>query len=335
MQRIKIRKENQKKFFKTIKSASNLNWDKLGKICGLSGRTLRDWARCKYTPSYKASIFLSRKFKVNLPDDYKILDQYWYINKYARMGGLARQKIYGLLGDIKTRQKGGFACQQRRRENPEKYRRLGCQIAKKFKPLKQSIAFAEMVGIILGDGGITDSQLRITLNKKTDKKYAVFVKKLMHKVFKEIPSTGIYHNVLVLTLSGVNLIKELEKIGLKRGNKIVNQISIPAWILRNDKYARACARGMIDTDGCVYFHRHLVKNKRYINLGLTFTNHSMPLIDGVNKIFTNNDFYPSVIKNKRIYIYNLAAIKRYFKIIGSNNPKHTNKFNSYLNLYKI
>ncbi len=333
MERIKISKKEQRKFFKTVKIVSNLGWSELGKLCGLSSRTLRDWARCKYTPSHKAIVFLSKKFKISLPVNCKILDQYWYISKYARIGGLARQRAHGLLGDIKSRQKGGLASQKKRRENPEKYRQIGCQIAKQFKPLKKSAVVAEMVGIILGDGGMTNSQLRITLNKKTDKDYAIFVGKLMKKVFAQVPSTGYYRNVVALTLTGVNLIKELEKIGLKRGNKIFNQIGIPEWILKNSNYARACLRGLIDTDGCVYFHFHSVKSRNYANFGLTFTNHSRPLIEGTNKIFIDNNFCPSLVNGRRIYIYNLESIKKYFKIIGSSNPKHVNKFYFYLNLY--
>lgn len=334
MERLRILKKEQKKFFKAIKARSGLSWLGLGKILNLSGRTLRDWARCKYTPSYKACKTLSQKFKVDLPSDFKILDQYWYIKKYAARGALVRQKIYGLLGNRETRRKGGLISQQKRREDPEKYRLLGCTVRKFIRMLKPSVKLAELAGIILGDGGITSSQVRITLNRKSDREYAGFVRKLMRGVFNESPSIGEYHNVLTLTISGINVTEELERIGLKRGNKVVNQIAIPKWILRNKNYARACLRGLIDTDGSVYFHRHKTKGIRYVNLGLTFTNHSRPLVYGANKILRDSNFSPSVVKNKRIYIYNLKEIKRYFKAIGSHNPKHTSKLSFYLKSHR-
>jgi len=38
-------------------------------------------------------------------------------------------------------------------------------------------------------------------------------------------------------LSGRNLVKNLESFGLKKGNKIKNQVDIPKWILKNKKFA--------------------------------------------------------------------------------------------------
>lgn len=330
MERLKILKKEQKSFFNAIKAKSGLSWVKLGKILDLSDRTLRDWARCKYTPSYEACKLLSQKFRVDMPRGFKILGRYWYIKKYAKRGALARQELYGLLGNIETRRKGGLISQQKRRENPEKYRILGCNVKKSIGTLKPSVSLAELAGIILGDGGITSNQVRITLNKISDREYAKFVHKLMRSIFKESPSIGEYHNVLTLTISGVNVIKELERIGLKKGNKIINQVAIPKWILDNKDYAKVCLRGLIDTDGGVYFHHHKIKGIEYINFGFTFTNHSKPLIHGAVKILRDNNFSPSVTKDRRIDIYNIKEIKRYFKIIGSSNLKHINRLNFYL-----
>lgn len=267
-----------------------------------------------------------------MPTRFKILEPYWYIKKYAKRGASARQKLYGLLGNKETRQKGGLISQQRRRENPEKYRLLGCIVRKNLKRSpKPCIDLAELLGIILGDGGITNNQIRITLNRKTDKDYAIFVRQLIYKIFGEYPTISKRESVLDLTLSGVNLVEALENLGLKRGNKVLNQVAIPEWILSNNEYSRVCIRGLVDTDGGLYFHHHTTKGIKYFNIGLTFTNHSKPLIHGVYKTLIKNGFSPSLVKNKRIYIYNLEEIKRYFKVIGSNNPKHIKRLNFFLN----
>ena len=335
VERLGISKKKQKKFFKTIKTISGLKWSELSILCDVSERTLRDWARAKYTPLYEICNFLGAEFNIDLPSGFRVLNPYWYIKKYARKGALMRQARYGLLGDKETRRKGGLVSQQRRRENPEKYRLLDCNVRKVLKePLKPSPQLAELFGIILGDGGITKNQIRITLNRKTDRDYAGFVRKLMNKVFKEMPSISKRENVLSLTLSGIGLVEELERLGLRVGSKIVHQVAIPSWILENREYSKRCLRGLIDTDGGVYFHKHKIKGIKYVNFGLTFTNHSKPLIYGANKILNDNDFYPSIVQNKRIYIYNLSEIKRYFKIIKSNNQKHIKRLNFYLNNYK-
>lgn len=335
MERLGISKKSQKEFLKLVKFKSNLKWNELAGICDVSSRTIRDWRKAKYTISYKSGKTLSAVFKIPLPNGFKILRPYWYIMKHARAGAEARQKIYGLLGNRETRRIGGLISQQRRRDNPEKYRLLGCNIRKSIKkPLKHSESLSELVGIILGDGGITNNQIRVTLNRKTDKEYSTFVKKLIYKVFGEQPSINPRENVLNLTVSGVNLVEAVEGIGLRRGNKIKNQVGIPNWIFRNKNFSKLCVRGLMDTDGGVYFHKHKIKGISYTNFGLTFTNHSRPLVNGVIKVLNSYGFMPSLVADKRIYIYDLKEIKRYFGVIGSSNPKHKNRLEVYLNKYK-
>lgn len=330
IKRLGVSKKEQRKFFRNIKAVSGLGWSELSVFCDVSQRAFGDWTRARYTAPFEAASLLSSKFKVALPKNRKILEPYWYIKKYAVRGALARQKLYGLLGNIETRRRGGLISQQRRRKNPDKYRLLGCNVRKESKPLKESKELAELFGILLGDGGITDNQIRVTLNRKTDREYANFVSRLIYKIFKEKPSINKRKNVLNLTLSGVNIVESLEKLGLKRGNKVANQVPISRWILNNRNFAKACVRGLIDTDGGVYFHNHVTNGIRYTHFGLTFSNHSRPIIQGVNKILRESSFTPSIVKNRKIYIYTLSEIKRYFQIIGSSNPKHTQRFNHYL-----
>jgi hypothetical protein len=332
--RLKLTKNQQIDFFRKLKTTSGLGWDEIAETSKLSGRTLRDWARAKYTPHYIKLQNIARGFGVRLPEDAETLQPYWYVMKGVRKGALARYKLYGAPGNIETRRKGGLVSQEKRREDPEKYKLLGCIVRKEIKPLKPSVELAELVGILLGDGSITNDQIRVTLNKKTDKEYANFVSKLMSKIFREKPSSAIYGSVIDLTLSGLNYVLALEKVGLKRGNKVRHQVAIPEWILNNKNYSRVCLRGLMDTDGGVYFHHHITHGNQYINFGLTFSNHSLPLIQGAAQILKENNFSPSIVKNRKIYIYNLSEIKRYFKVIKSSNPKHTKRLNMYLKLNK-
>ena len=333
-ERIGTSRKKQRNFFQSIKAVSGLRWLELARLCNVSDRTLRDWARGRYTSPYVISNLLSVRFSVALPEISRILKPYWYVKKSSRLGGLARHKKHGLLGDSETRSRGGINSQARRRKDPEKYRLLGCNVAKQISVPSFSKELAELCGILLGDGGMTDSQIRITLNKKTDANYGKFVARLLAKIFKEKPAVGFYRNVITLTLSGVNLVKAMEKIGLQRGNKVAHQVSIPKWILQNKEFAKACVRGLIDTDGGVYFHRHISGGRRYMHFGLTFTNHSKRLIQGLQNILEKNNFVPSTNNPKKIYIYKLREVERYFNVIGSHNPKHTERLNAYLKYRK-
>lgn len=329
-ERIKITKGQQIKFLQDVKTRSRMDSNHLGKICNVTGRAVRGWARAKYTLPKKVAVLLSEKFDITLPKGHEVLSQYWYIQKYARKGALARQKIYGLLGNIETRRKGGLVSQQRRRENPKKYLLLGCKARKQVRPFEYSVRLAELCGILLGDGGIANSQFTVTLNKFVDKAYSVFVESLLLKIFKEKPYKKERKNVIVLILSGINLVEALEKIGLKRGNKVTHQVGMPEWIIKNKDYAKACLRGLIDTDGCVYLHNHISLGTKYQHLGLNFSNHSRPLILGVHKILSDNGIKSSLVEGKGVWIYSLDEVKKYFKIIGSSNPKHIDKFQAYL-----
>ncbi|OGD83776.1 hypothetical protein A2572_01000 [Candidatus Collierbacteria bacterium RIFOXYD1_FULL_40_9] len=68
------------------------------------------------------------------------------------------------FGGGQGRSKGGVNSQINRRVNPIHYRNLGCNVAKESVTPKHSELLAETVGVILGDGGITNNQLKITLN---------------------------------------------------------------------------------------------------------------------------------------------------------------------------
>lgn len=334
-ERIKLSKQSQKDFFQKIKTVSGKSWDELASSVGLSGRTFRDWARAKYTPLASVIDNLSKTLNLSLPIEARPLDAYWYIKKWARKGALARQKKYGLLGDRETRRRAGIISQQRRREDPEKYRKLGCLVKKNIKPLKPSDRLAELCGVLLGDGGLTDNQVKITLNKKTDKDYGTFVSRLMYEVLGEKPKMAIRGSVLVFTLSSVAYIEAFERMGLKRGNKVRQQVGIPEWILRNKKYSKFCLRGLVDTDGGVYFHHHIVAKKRYINFGLSFTNASLPIILGAKKILESFKLKVFMPRQRNLYIYKFEDIQRYFQIIGSDNPKHWQRLKIYQKICKI
>lgn len=331
MPRIKFKKTSQIKFLEEVQKELEVNWPRLAKILKVHPRCLSDWKRGKYTITEKVlkqCIKLTRG-KVEVPP-YKILPDFWSVEKAARKGGLVIAQRYGSFGTLEGRRKGGLISQQRRKENPEKYRLLGCKVRKNFKITKHSEALAELIGIIMGDGSITNTQVRITLNKNIDKGYARFVSKLIKKIIGEIPSWTEYQNTICLTVSGVSLVEELERRGLQRGNKVLNQISFPSWISQEKKYRIACIRGLFDTDGGLYFHRHRTKGLSYRNLGFCFTNNSKPLIDEFAKTLSLLNLNFKRVKENRIYIYDLNEIIRFINIVGSSNKKNLQKLSFHL-----
>ena len=334
MGRVIFEDNKQAEFLRSIKTTTGLGSDQLASLCKISPRTFRDWLRGKYNISETAFLTLISKFSLATPTNIRIVNDYWYVTKGARKGGLKRKALYGFPGTPEGRRKGGIISQLRRKENPEKYRLLNCNLRKKFKINGPSLDFAEAAGIILGDGGITDHQLRITVSSIVDPPYAKYIINLFQKVFGEKPSwyKCACCNSIDLTISGVSLIEELKRWGFIQGDKVKHQVDFPSWIWMSPEFQKACVRGLMDTDGGCYFHKHKVNGLVYRNFGMCFANKSLPLIISMAKILTSLGIKFSLVKaNTRIYIYSFAEIKKYFNLIGSHNAKNVEKFNNYLN----
>ena len=197
----------------------------------------------------------------------------------------------------------------------------------------ESIELAELIGIVLGDGGINnDWQLVITLNSIADLEYSRYVKNLLERLFAIHVAIRLRKdkNAMVLVCSSTSLVDFLITKGCVRGNKIKQQITAPLWIQGIDIYERYFVRGLMDTDGGLYIHKHTVNKINYRNIGLCFGSASFPLICSVATILKKFNIEPHISKDKRkIYLYSEKAVVDYLRIFGSSNPRITNKFNEW------
>lgn len=313
---------------------TRLSSSDLAKICQVHSRTFRDWLRGKYTISEKSLRLLTAQLELPLPKGVTTVDNYWYTFKGGKIGAARRMELHGPVGTPEGRRKGGINSQLRRKENPEKYRLFGCNIRKEYHIHKVSTDFAEATGVILGDGAISNYQVRVSVSSIVDRPYATFLTSLFNNVFGEKPSwlERLDSHTINLTLSGVGLVELLERWGLKRGDKVRHQVDFPDWIWRDVKFQKACVRGLMDTDGGCYFHTHKSNGHIYKNFGMCFANKSLPIVNSVAKVLKSLGIKYSFTKNNtQIFIYSIAEIKKYFELIGSNNPKNNYKFKFYSN----
>ena len=189
---------------------------------------------------------------------------------------------------------------------------------------------AELLGIVFGDGGINnDWQLVITLNSVSDLRYSRYVYKLLNRLFKikvairKRPG----QNSLVLVCSSTNLVDFLVNKGSIRGNKVAQQIDIPNWIKNNLEYKKAFIRGLVDTDGCLFIHNHIVKGELRNDIGFCFISYSKKILNSVANIFNKFKIKPHITdKGRRIYLYGVKNIIDYLKIFGSSNPRIIDKY---------
>ena len=195
---------------------------------------------------------------------------------------------------------------------------------------------AELVGIILGDGNIHFYQksrdishysLRIAGNYIKDYEYLTkYVANLCEDLFLikvkfyKQPKT----NCLYILLQGRLVIDFLINIGLKSGNKIKSQVTIPKWIWENDNYLKFCVRGLIDTDGCIY-----EMTPHWPGLfQLNFENRNFTLLKDTRNALIKLGYSPSKICGNRtkngtkFYVSRKAEIKKFYKEIGSSNDRN-------------
>lgn len=190
---------------------------------------------------------------------------------------------------------------------------------------KHSTQLAEFFGIMLGDGGINNPwQANITLNAVKDKKYAIYILKLCNDLFGITPAIRKRKEkqALVISLASTTVVDFLVEQGLPRGNKLKNGLRIPQWILHKREYRIACVRGLVDTDGCIFVHKHLVQAKFYENIGLCFTSYSPELIVHVANILEEFSIIPHISgQGRNIYLYSENAISKYLRVFGSSNKR--------------
>lgn len=326
MNRLRFKKGSLKKFISQIEEKTGLDSEELGKSIGVSGRTIRAWRIEKYYPDEMSVLELSKISNVSIPP-HTLVNQYWYAKKGASLGGKRTFELYGPIGTESGRRKGGTTSWQRRRANPELLKKYTTQ----FLVPSESVDLAEFIGIMLGDGGITKYQATITLHKFLDRGMISYVRKLGRRLFGVTPSEyshtdTVNLNVKTVCFSGVNLVNSLVTLGLKVGNKVQQQVSVPDWVLKNPEYRIACLRGLIDTDGCVYTHTYTVNTKKYSYKKIAFTNRSMPLLKFVYDTWKELGLNPSVIKNIDVRLNSRGDVQTHMKVVGTHNPKHLKRF---------
>lgn len=321
--RYKLSKEIQIKYFQKVETVSKLSHDQLAILFGVVGRSYRDWKQGKFSIPQRAIEIIEKRFHVTFPSSKQKTLSLWQKIKQdvSHKGGIALVQKYGGPGTPEGRRKGGMHALANMRA------RGIIPTEKPFHaPNGYSVELAELVGILLGDGHIGQSQWTISLNAVADARYAVYVVQLIKKLFLFTPS--VLHRVkthtLVIYSGGKRNIGYFQQIGLKIGNKVTQQVGVPLWIIQNALYSAACLRGLIDTDGGIFKHTYVVGKKRYTYIKLSFSNRSMPLLQFVYTTLKATGLTPKLvdkIANKKVWLYNHSEVTQYIERIGTHNPR--------------
>ena len=205
---------------------------------------------------------------------------------------------------------------------------------KEIKIAKKSKELAELIGIILGDGNIHyfkkgkkigSYMLRIAGDKINDYDYITrYVFNLIKRLFNVEPKIEKRKsNEILVIVHSRRLVEFLIEHGLKSGDKIKNNTSIPQWVFEDKEYLKSCIRGLIDTDGCIYS----LKPKYPNYYQLSFKNYNSQLLKDVRRAFITLG-YPisNISKDIQIYLTQQKYLRKFYKEIGFSNKKHIKRF---------
>lgn len=188
----------------------------------------------------------------------------------------------------------------------------------------KSQKLAEFFGILFGDGSLTPWQCMVSLNGTRDLEYADYVRSLIFDLF-QLHARTVHRkgrNCIVLVLSSVTLVEYLTGLGAVVGNKIRNISEVPSWIHENEAWHNAFIRGLMDTDGCLYIHKHIIAGKHYQNIGLCFSSYSPPLVESFVKGLHKSGIPAKLSRSgKLVYVYRHQGVVDYLKIFETRNPR--------------
>jgi hypothetical protein len=326
LDRIVFQRGEQRKFIEDVAGKMCLPVTVLARLLVINERTLRDWKREKYHMSFIHAQTLAVKSGVCLPSSANLLRWNERIRKIGSLGGKAMFQKYGRIGMDESYRKAQWEKWWNKTGKYQKHKILWKSLP--FKKPKKSPELAEFVGLMLGDGGISNFQLTVTLHRYDDYEYGIYVCDLIQKLFGVRPSVIFLKNALAndYRVSRVEMVHFcVEKLGLVVGNKIRQKIDIPMWIKRKRRYLVPCIRGLFDTDGSVYCHKYRVNKKEYSYKKICFTSASPPLRETVLR-FLSTVGIRARIKDYNVLIEGQEGVGKYMNFIGSHNPKHLKRY---------
>lgn len=305
----------------------DLNNHTIATLTGVSIRTVTDWKRGKYSIRQHSLSKLTEASGIDTSDlELQIVGD-WANNSVAgKLGAKARALKHGPLGTTEGRRRGGERSYSSRRSKPNDiFARNSI-----YTPV-YSEDLAELTGIMIGDGGITDYQVCVALSLLVDLDYSTYVVSLFHRLFGITPhvTDRDTSNCRTLVVSSIELVEFLMCLGLPKGNKVRQQHDIPAWVRGKRDYEIACIRGIFDTDGCIFQERHGIKDKLYCYSRMSFVTASQPLRESIFQILTDLGFNPKMRNERSVNLEKASDINRYFRLIGSSNPKHIQRFHNF------
>jgi hypothetical protein len=216
---------------------------------------------------------------------------------------------------------------------------------------KNKLKIAEIVGLCFGDGSLTfhksSRKLRFQLRGDASEDRSHYDNYIIPLFNKHIAQPLMGKDVCTVESKkshfsyGFAIYSDivgnyLHQFGVPIGRK--GELPIPEWIKCNDKYLASFIRGLLDTDGSVFCQKNYTAKDKSLHrqIWLKISTTSLKLAEDIqeglrklgilsylrstkpNRKHWKTSYHIEVVHGKNVDIW--------FKIIGSNSPKHITKY---------
>ncbi len=340
-ERIQFPKGKQKEFIADAKKSFGTSWKKAGDQFGINNNTFQTYWKEKTRVSKSDFAKICQVLQVNLNT---LLEKYgarviiWNYPAQITCVG------YKNFKKVKTKI-SGYLCSYANNEvafdvSKIKFSKRDCEkqikLPKEITPL-----LAEEIGLSIGDGVISGKKFEYRLKgNKLDEKdyYTTFIKPMFKELYNLELNIKEYESTVGFEVYSQALWEFKTKIiGLPTAPK--KTIRIPNCLKVNDKEV-VCAliRGLLDTDGSIYF-RSQGRNKKYYPV-ISFATISRGLASDVKEILGVIGFRPRLYSTNKITIsrpnpcftvvlYGYSNFELYKKLINTRQPKNITKLKTW------
>lgn len=203
--------------------------------------------------------------------------------------------------------------------------------------MKLTPELCEVVGAIIGDGNLwTDgSRYRIAMtgHPKLDKKYFEYLWNLQYKLFGKAPyRMRIRQGAIRMCLQQKLAFTIINKLGICAGKGKALKVAIPGQITSAGwKYVKWTLRGIMDTDGTVFFSKKTYRYAIYPTLEISTSSRMLAL--QITNLLLERDFRPKFRSYKKeflneeykVALYGSKMLNKWIDEVGFSNERHINK----------
>lgn len=213
----------------------------------------------------------------------------------------------------------------------DNYPQLSTEITEKsYRDIKDDIKFpnildeelAEEIGLHIGDGTLLLPRNYFALRGYAKDEYEYYknhISKLYKNIYNFNPKIFVRGSICGFEKCSKAIFLFKNKIiGLPQGKKS-HIVDIPEILKksRNEKLIAACIRGILDSDGCIWFS----KNGKYPKIEIS--SKSRKLIKSIEFYLDKMGFQPNLqYDDTKIILNGELMLDLWMKKIGTNHPKH-------------